>query len=52
MGLATAHRYVTKVIELLAVLAPGLRAAMRIAARKPSVILDGTLVPIDRLAGA
>ncbi|TDB91173.1 transposase family protein [Actinomadura sp. KC216] len=52
VGLATAHRYVTEVIELLAALAPDLRAAMRIAARKAFVILDGTLVPIDRLAGA
>ncbi|QXJ21335.1 transposase [Actinomadura graeca] len=52
VGLATAHRYVTEVVELLAALAPALRAAMRIAARKAFVILDGTLVPIDRLAGA
>ncbi|WP_131743491.1 transposase family protein, partial [Actinomadura roseirufa] len=52
VGLATAHRYVTEVLELLAALAPDLRAAMRIAARKAFVILDGTLVPIDRLAGA
>ena len=34
VGLATAHRYVTEVTALLAGLAPDLREAMRIAARK------------------
>ncbi|QXJ25743.1 transposase [Actinomadura graeca] len=51
-GPATAHRYVTEVIELLAAPAPGLRTAMRIATRKALVTLDGTLVPTDRLTGA
>ncbi|HEU5024965.1 MAG TPA: transposase family protein [Spirillospora sp.] len=49
VGLTTAHRYVTEVIALLAERAPDLREAMRIAARKAYVILDGTLAPIDRL---
>ncbi|WP_141585002.1 transposase family protein [Actinomadura sp. WMMA1423] len=52
VGAATAHRYVTEVIELLADLAPDLRQAMRIAQRKAYVILDGTLVATDRLSGA
>jgi hypothetical protein len=52
VGAATAHRYVTEVIELLAELAPDLRQAMRIAQRKAYVILDGTLVATDRLSGA
>ncbi|MES9542922.1 transposase family protein [Actinomadura sp. NPDC000600] len=52
VGLATAHRYVTEVIALLAERAPDLREAMRIAARKAYVILDGTLASIDRLSGA
>jgi hypothetical protein len=52
VGAATAHRYVTEVIELLAELAPDLRQAMRTAQRKAYVILDGTLVATDRLSGA
>ncbi len=51
IGAATAHRYVTEVIALLADQAPDLREAMRIAQRKAFVILDGTLAPIDRLSG-
>jgi hypothetical protein len=51
VGVATAHRYVTEVVDLLAALAPDLRQAMRIAQRKAYVILDGTLVAIDRLSG-
>jgi hypothetical protein len=51
VGIATAHRYVTEVVELLAELAPDLREALRIAARKAYVILDGTLVATDRLSG-
>ncbi|WP_240808515.1 MULTISPECIES: transposase family protein [Actinomadura] len=38
VGAATAHRYVTEVIELLAELAPDLRQAMRTAQRKAYVI--------------
>jgi len=52
VGIATAHRYVTEVIALLADLAPDLREAMRICQRKAYVVLDGTLAPIDRLSGA
>ncbi|TDD92943.1 transposase family protein [Actinomadura darangshiensis] len=52
VGVATAHRYVTEVIDLLAELAPDLRQALRIARRKAYVVLDGTLAPIDRLSGA
>jgi hypothetical protein len=50
-GIATAHRYVTEVIGLLAELAPHLRQALRTAARKASVILDGTLIATHRLPG-
>jgi DDE superfamily endonuclease len=52
VGAATAHRYVNEVVDLLAELAPDLRQALRTAARKAYVILDGTLAPIDRLSGA
>jgi hypothetical protein len=51
IGAATAHRYVTEVIDLLAELAPDLREALRIGMRKAYLILDGTLAPIDRLSG-
>jgi hypothetical protein len=51
VGIATAHRYVTEVVELLAELAPDLRDALRIAQRKAYVILDGTLAATDRLSG-
>ncbi|MFI0350979.1 transposase family protein [Actinomadura sp. 9N407] len=52
IGVATAHRYVTEVVALLAELAPDLRQALRIAARKAFVILDGSLIATDRLSGA
>ncbi len=51
IGAATAYRYVTEVVDLLANLAPDLRQAMRIAQRKAYVIVDGTLVATDRLSG-
>jgi hypothetical protein len=51
IGAATAHRYVTEVVDLLADLAPDLRQALRIAQRKALVILDGTLIATDRLSG-
>lgn len=50
IGLATAHRYVTEAIEVLAALAPKLEEAMAVAATKAFVILDGALLPIDRIA--
>lgn len=49
IGLATAHRYVTEAVGLLAARAPSLPQALKIAARKAYVILDGTLVPRDRV---
>lgn len=52
VGVATAHRYVTEVVDLLAELAPDLRAALQIAQRKAYVIVDGTLAGTDRLSGA
>ncbi|MFI0351083.1 hypothetical protein [Actinomadura sp. 9N407] len=39
-------------MALLAELAPDLRQALRIAARKAFVILDGSLIATDRLSGA
>jgi hypothetical protein len=48
----TCWRYVNETVELLAARAPKLRAALRKAKREGMayVIIDGTLVPIDRIA--
>ncbi|GAA2819955.1 hypothetical protein GCM10019017_77680 [Streptomyces showdoensis] len=50
IGTTTAYRYVTEAVELLAELAPDLTTAMKTATQKAFVILDGTLLPIDRIA--
>jgi hypothetical protein len=52
VGTATAWRYVNETVELLAARAPKLRRAVRDAKRAgyAYVVLDGTLIPIDRLA--
>ena len=52
VGKTTAWRYVDEVVALLAARAPKLRAAAREAKRAGHayVILDGTLIPIDRVA--
>ena len=50
IGTSTVHRYVAEAVEVLAALAPDLATAIRAAARKAFVILDGTLLPIDRIA--
>ena len=49
VGVATVHRYVTELVDLLAAAAPGLAAAMDTARRKAYVVLDGTLIAIDRV---
>jgi len=52
IGTATAWRYVDETVALLAARAPKLRQAVR-AAKKAGyayVVLDGTLIPVDRLA--
>jgi len=50
IGTTTAYRYVTEAVELLAALAPGLTDAVRAASAKAYLILDGTLLRIDRIA--
>jgi Helix-turn-helix of DDE superfamily endonuclease/DDE superfamily endonuclease len=52
VGTTTAWRYVNETVDLLAARAPKLRGAIRGAQRAGHayVILDGTLVPIDRVA--
>ncbi|MEU0163280.1 transposase family protein [Streptomyces sp. NPDC006261] len=50
VGTTTAYRYVTQAVDLLAALAPSLADAVRTASMKAYLILDGTLLPIDRIA--
>ena len=50
VGITTAYRYITEAVEVLAALAPTLAEAMKTASTKAFVILDGTLLPIDRIA--
>ncbi|MFE1271410.1 transposase family protein [Streptomyces sp. NPDC058757] len=50
IGTTTAYRYVTEAVELLAVLAPSLAEAVRTAPAKAYLLLDGTLLPLDRIA--
>ena len=52
VGTATAWRYVNETVALLAARAPKLRQAVRDAKRAgyAYVVLDGTLIPIDRVA--
>jgi hypothetical protein len=51
-GTATAWRYVTETVALLAARAPKLRQAVRAAQKAgyPFAVLDGTLIRIDRVA--
>src|SRR6266516_5410517 len=54
IGTATAWRYVTETVALLAARAPKLRQALT-GAKKAGhayVVIDGTLIPIDRVAAA
>ncbi|MDX2819276.1 transposase family protein [Streptomyces sp. PA03-5A] len=50
VGIATVYRYIREAVEVLAALAPTLEQAVSTAATKAFVILDGTLLPIDRIA--
>src|SRR5689334_4863844 len=52
VGVTTAWRYVNETVELLAARAPKLRTAVRDAQKAgyAYVVLDGTLIPVDRVA--
>jgi len=52
VGTSTAGRYVTETVGLLAARSPKLRRALRDAkkAEHAYVVIDGTLIPIDRVA--
>ncbi|MCZ4602317.1 IS5 family transposase [Streptomyces sp. Lzd4kr] len=50
IGTTTVYRYINEAVELLAALAPTLAEAVRAASMEAYLILDGTLLPIDRIA--
>lgn len=50
IGVSTAWRYVREAVDLLAATADDLTTAMSTIRRLAFVILDGTLIPIDRVA--
>ncbi|MCY0945690.1 transposase family protein [Streptomyces antarcticus] len=50
VGIATVYRYIREAVDLLAALAPTLEQAMQTVRKKAYVILDGTLLLIDRIA--
>jgi hypothetical protein len=52
VGVSTAYRYIREGLTLLADLAPTLEQAMQVAAGKAYVIIDGSLLRIDRVAMA
>jgi hypothetical protein len=52
VGTTTAYRYLREALQVLATLAPTLEQAMQVAAAKAYVVLDGTLLRIDRVAMA
>ena len=49
VGTTTAYRYLREALNVLAALAPTLEHAIRMAAAKAYVTLDGTLLRIDRV---
>lgn len=52
IGTSTVYRYVREALTLLATMAPTLAQAIEVARRKAFVILDGTLLRIDRVGMA
>jgi hypothetical protein len=49
IGTTTVYRYVREALDLLAAMAPTLQQAMEVARGKAYVVLDGTLLRIDRV---
>jgi hypothetical protein len=52
IGTTTMFRYLREALDVLAALAPSLQQAMLTAAGKAFVIIDGTLLPINRVGMA
>ena len=50
VGIATVYRYIREAVDFLAARAPTLEQAMTTVQKKAYVILDGTMLPIDRIA--
>jgi hypothetical protein len=50
IGVATVYRFIREAVDVLATLAPALDQAVQTATARAFVILDGTLLPIDRVA--
>lgn len=50
IGIATVFRYIREAVDVLSALAPSLAEAMETIRAKAFAILDGTLLPIDRIA--
>lgn len=50
IGIATVYRYIREAIEVLAAQVPTLDEAIATARTKAYVILDGTVLAIDRIA--
>jgi len=50
IGIATVYRYIREAVDLLATHAPGLAEVIESASRLWYLILDGTLIRIDRVA--
>ncbi|MFI7237635.1 transposase family protein [Streptomyces cyaneofuscatus] len=50
IGIATAYRHIREAVHVLAALTPTLAEAMRITRTKALVTLDGTPLPINRIA--
>jgi hypothetical protein len=50
IGTSTAYRNIREALDLFAAMAPTLAQAIEVASRKAFVILDGTLLRIDRSA--
>lgn len=49
IGTSTVYRYLCEAVDLLAAMAPTLAEAIEVARRKAYVVLDGTLLRIDRV---
>jgi hypothetical protein len=52
IGTSMVYRYIREALDLLATMAPTLEQAIEAASRKAFVILDGTLLRIDRVGMA
>ena len=52
IGTSTVYRHIREPLDLLATMAPALEQAIEVASRKAFVILDGTLLRIDRVGMA